>query len=135
MSGVVVARQVLVSYADLVVLVPATRIGAGVLPLGTPLPGISLESVSRVERRILGNSAFVHVTERVQVTVLANDYDSQQTVQVAVRKAIRAARFPVVAGLEQVTIHVIGANPDFMNTEASIFMGSDDLRVTFSEPR
>lgn len=134
MSGVVAVRQVLVGSADLVALVPATRIGAGVLPQGTPLPAISLESVSKTDRNIPNPGPWLHVTERVQITVLARDYDSQAEVLAEIRRALRAERFPAVAGLERVTVHTDSAGPDFMNEDATIHMGTQDAKVTYSEP-
>ena len=135
MSGVIAARHVLIGDAALIALVPATSIGAGALPLHTPLPAISLESVTRLDRQVLGNFDFLHVAEHVQVTVLAETYDDQVAVQSAIRSAIRNGRFPTVAGLDKVTVHNPTTGPDFMNAEATIYMGTQDLRVTFSEPR
>lgn len=134
MSGVIAVRQVLVANAALTTLVPAGRIGAGVLPQGTPLPGISLESVSANDRNLPNPGVTRFVVERVQVTILANDYDSVQAILQAVRKAA-ADTFPTVAGLMRVTIHTESTGPDFMNEQASIFMRSQDFRVTYSQAR
>jgi hypothetical protein len=134
MSGVVAIRQVLIADADLTALVPAQRIGAGVLPQNTALPAISLQSVGKNDHNIPNPGTYRHVIERVQATVLARDYDSQLALLNAVRKA-GADRMPVVAGLMHVTIHTDYAGPDFMNEDASIYMGSQDFRVTYSEAR
>ena len=135
MSGVIITRHVLVNDTTVVTLVPSARIVGGVLPQGAALPAISIESINRLERHVLGNSDQVHVTESVQVTVLAKSYDEQLAVQNVIRAAIRANRFPAVAGLLKVTVHTGPAGPDFMNEEASIYMGTQDVRTTFSEPR
>ncbi len=135
MSGVVALRSVFLSDDALIVLVPSTSIGAGVLPQDTPLPGIALESVSSGDRNIPNPGGHVHVTDRVQATILAKSYDSLLAIRKAVRRAVWNNRFPTIAGLLNVTVHTISAGPDFMNEDASIYLGSHDFRVTYSEAR
>jgi len=133
-DGVAAVRQLLVAHAPLTALVPAARIQAGVLPIGTTLPAISIMSVSKVDRNIPNPGTYRHVVERVQVTVMASTYVSQKAVLAAVRKAA-ADKFPTVSGIIRVTVHTESTGPDFMDAEASIHMGSQDFRVTFSEAR
>lgn len=135
MNGVVALRTVLIADAALTALVPATRIAAGVMPQGTALPAISLTSVSAVDRNLPSPGAYRHVSERVQATVLAADYPSQKTILAAVRKAAADKINPTVSGISRVTIHTENGGPDFMDEAASIYMGSIDFRVTFSEAR
>lgn len=134
MDGVAAVRVALVADAPLIALVPAARIVAGVLPQGATLPAIALQSISKNDRNIPNPGVYRHVQERVQVTVLAKTYPSQQQILRAVRKAA-ADKFPTVTGLTQVTIHTLTAGPDFMNEEASIHIGSQDFNVTYSEQR
>jgi hypothetical protein len=134
MNGVAAVRSALVANAALIALVPAARIGSGVLPQGTALPAISITSVSSVDRNIPNPSTYRHVMERVQVTVMAATYPSQKTILKAVRKAA-ADTMPTVTGLVSVTIHTDSAGPDFMYDEASIYLGSQDFKVTYSEAR
>lgn len=134
MEGVAVIRQVLAANAALIALVPATRIQAGDMPQGTTLPAISIVRVSSNDRNLPNPGTYRHVTERVQVNVMASTYPQQRTVLAAIRAAA-ADQFPTVSGLIRVTIHTDGAGPDFINEQASIFVGSQDFMVTYSEQR
>lgn len=133
-DGVAAVRSVLVADAPLIALVPAARIQAGVLPQTIALPALSITSISKVDRNIPNPGTYRFVTERVQVTVLAANYPSQKQIMAAVRKAA-ADKFPTVSGIIRVTIHTDSAGPDFMNEDASIYQGSQDFRVTYSELR
>lgn len=135
MTGVVAVRTVLIANAALTALVPPARIGAGVLPQDTALPAISLTSVSKVDRNIPAPGNYRHVSERVQVTVLARNYPEQLAVMAAVRGAAADQVNPVVSGLTAVTIHTEGAGPDIFSAEASIYQGEQDFRVTYTEAR
>ncbi len=134
MSGVQAVRTALIADASLLALVPAARIAAGPLPQNTTLPAIALQGISKVDLNILNPGTYRHVRERVQVTVLAATYPSQQAVIAAVRHAA-ADKFPTVSGLLRVTIHTDSAGPDGMNEEASQYIGSQDFIVTYSEVR
>lgn len=134
MDGVAALRQMLAADTTLTALVPSARIAAGVLPQATALPAISITGVSKVDRNIPNPGTYRFVRERVQATVLASTYPSQQAVLHALRKAA-ADKFPTVTGLINVTIHTDTAGPDFMNEEATIYMGSQDFSVTYSEQR
>ena len=134
MNGVAAVRQVLIADAALIALVPATRIAAGVLPLDTALPAISVTSIGSNDRNLPTPGAYRHVSERVQVTVMAATYPSQKAILKAVRHAA-ADQFPTVSDISAVTIHTETTGPDFMDEAASIYLGSQDFRVTFSETR
>lgn len=134
MDGVAAVRQLLVAHAPLIALVPAARIQAGVLPINTSLPAISITSVSSTDRNIPNPGTYRHVSERVQVTIMAATYPSQKQIHALVRRAA-ADKFPTVTGLIRVTVHTESAGPDFMDDQASIYIGTQDLRVTYSEPR
>lgn len=134
MNGVVALRTLLIADATLTALVPVERIVAGVMPMGTTLPAVSITSVSSVDRNLPSPSATRHVTERVQATVLASDYPEQKEILAAV-KAAAADTFPTVSGISNVTVHTDSQGPDFMNEDASIYLGSQDFRVTFTEAR
>ncbi len=134
MNGIKALRQVLIADAALTALVPATRIAAGVLPLDTALPAISVSSIGSNDRNLPSPGTYRHVSERVQVTVMAATYPSQKAILKAVRHAA-ADQFPTVSDINAVTIHTETAGPDFMDEAASIYLGSQDFRVTFSETR
>lgn len=134
MNGVAALRQVLAADAALTALVPASRIVAGVMPQGTALPAVSITSVGANNRNLADPGANRHVSERVQATVLAANYPAQKAIMAAVTKAA-ADKFPTVSGLSAVTIHALSDGPDFMNEDASIYLGSIDFRITYLEQR
>lgn len=135
MNGVLAVLTVLHADGDLTDLVPAERIVAGVLTEGSALPSISVTSISSVDMNLLTPGATRFVTERVQVTVLAPNYKRQRAVQKAVKRAAADRLNVPVPGITGVSIHTDGAGPDFKNAAASIYLGSLDLRVKFTEPR
>lgn len=71
MSGVAVIRHLLANNAPVLAVVPATRIMAGDLPLGTAMPAIAVTQISSVPLNTIriNESPKMH-TERVQVSVL-----------------------------------------------------------------
>ncbi len=134
MNGVATIRQLLTQDGELLALVPATRIMAGVLPLGTALPAIGISQVSSIDRNIVAPGAGRHVVDRVQVTVLAADYPELRAV-LAAAKAAAADMQPTVAGITAVTVHSDGAGPDFMDEGTSLHAGTQDFRVEYNETR
>jgi len=134
-TGIDAVRTALIADATLTGLVPAARIGAGDLPQGITLPALSLTSISKVDRNIPNPGAYRHVTERVQVMIHAANYPSQKAIEKAVRGAAADQVGFAVSGLVNVTIHTDGGGPDFTNEEASIHLGTQDFRVTYSEVR
>ncbi|CDO37146.1 DUF3168 domain-containing protein [Novosphingobium sp. KN65.2] len=134
MNGVVAIRQLLIADAALTALVPATRIQGGVLPQGTALPSVSITTVSGVDRNIPSPGATRHVTDRIQATVLAANYPSLLAVMDAVKKA-SADKFPTVSGISNVVVHTDGEGPDFMDETASIYLRTQDFRVSYTETR
>jgi hypothetical protein len=134
-SGIDAVRAALIADATLTGLVPATRIGAGDLPQDIALPALSLTSISKVDRNIPNPGVHRFVTERVQVMIHAANYPSQKAIEAAVRGAAADQLNVSVSGLLNVTIHTDGAGPDIMNEEASIYLGTQDFRVTYSEVR
>jgi hypothetical protein len=145
MDGVTAARSVLVADTALVTLVPnytpagetapRSRIIAGPAPLGTPLPFVMLESVSKVDLNIPSPGADRFVTERVQVTVVARNYPEQKAVLRAVRHAAADKLNPAVTGITGITIHTDSAGPDFYDPDYAGWRGSQDFRVKYTEQR
>lgn len=131
MDGTAALVAALMTADSVTGLVPAAQIMGGVLPTGSPLPAISVTRVSIVLRRTLTKQGKTRIVERVQATVFAATPDEQAQIQ----KAMLAvhATFPAVDGLERVSIHHEAGGPDFMNEDASIFLGSEDFRVTYNE--
>lgn len=134
MDGVSIIRAVLTANAGVTALVPPDRIEAGTLPIGTQLDAIGIISVSSNDRNILAPRSTRHVSERVEVTAMAATYPRKK----ALLKAIKAAAADFVGevdGASGVTILTAGTGPDVMDANASIFMGSQDFMVGFSEVR
>ena len=77
MSGVVVIRYLLANSAGLIAIVPATRIMAGSLPLGTSFPAIAVTQIDSVPYNTIRiNESLKLHTDRVQVSVICKE---QQT--------------------------------------------------------
>ena len=87
MSGAAIARQLLIARSGLTALVPANRIIAGVTPQATALPCIGITEVSSTDRLTLKGSAFIKVSETVQITVMAANYPDCKAVMAQARKA------------------------------------------------
>lgn len=132
MNGVAALRSLLVGSADLAATVPSARIRAGVLPQGTVLPAIALLGVSATDRNILLPGERRMVTERVQVTVLADNYPALKAVQRLVKRAA-ADQMPTVPGILDVVVLTDGQGPDFFDETSTIYLGTQDFKVTFNE--
>lgn len=112
MSGVAVLQYVLSSDPRVVALVAADRIFGGGIPQGVQLPAIDLQQISDVERLTASLAeAKKLVTERVQVTIHAPDYDSQKAILAAVRLA-GAHRNGMTNSVDVVSIQHAGTGPD-----------------------
>jgi len=135
MDGVVAVRTVLKADGALIALVPSARIFNGPAPLGTTLPFIMLESVSKNDRNISAPGPKRFVRQRVQVTVVASGDVQRQAVLRAVRHAAADQINPTVTGLASVTIHTDGAGPDFFDDDYSGWRGSQDFMTKYSETR
>jgi len=135
MDGVVAVRSVLIVDEPLALLVAEDDIAAGPRPFGSLLGSISLASVSKVDRNIPAPGEWLHVRERVQATIQARNYPEQKAILRAVRKAAADRLYPEVPGIRDVTIHTEPAGPDFLIETASIWCGTQDFIVTYSEPR
>lgn len=135
MDGVAAVRSVLAADAGMAALVPAAQIFSGPAPLGTPLPFVMLESVSKQDRNLPSPGVTRFVTERVQATVVAGNYPSQKAILRAVRHAAADKIDPAVTGLSGVTIHTDSGGPDFYDADYSGWRGSQDFRVKYQEAR
>lgn len=133
MSAVTVIRTLLANNANLIAVVPATKIMAGAIPLNTDLPAIAVNEISGVERNTVAmNAATVLKTSRVQVTVQAKTYPQQKSILALVRKACPVSR-GTVNGIAVDSILPDTVGPDLRDDEAGIFMQSHDFMVKFRE--
>lgn len=133
MTGVVAVRAALAADTALTALVPVEKIVTGPIPQDTALPALSLESISTVDLNIPSPSGTRFVTERVQVTILANTEPQRRAVKAAVKKACADKLNVTVSGLSSVSIHTLSAGPDMMSEDASVWQASQDLRVKYNE--
>lgn len=134
MNGVAALRQLLANDAALTDLVPAVRIVGGILPQGTPVPAISLMSISETERNVPAPGARRRVTERVEARVLAADWASLRAIDKALKNA-GCSRMPAVAGIESVTVHLAGAGPEGLDVLTQACARTRDFRVSYTEAR
>lgn len=133
MSGVAIIGELFNASTPLLTAVPTDRIKAGALPQNIALPALAATSVSVVDRNTVKDGTTRRVTERVQVTVLARTYAEMLAVLALVRAACASKR-GTFAGKTVVVVLLDGAGPDFMDDAASIWMKTQDFRVSFNEP-
>lgn len=133
MSGVLIVGELMRAFQPLTAEVPVAQIKAWKVPQGTPLPSVVLTRVSRAARQLLAEEAFRLVTERVQGTAHAASGLQREAILKLMRRACADKR-GTIAGFTNVSVLLAGGGPDFMDDAASIFMGSEDLRVSFNEP-
>ena len=132
MSGVAVVRFLLANNAALFAVVPAAKIMAGVVPLNTVLPAISVMEVSGVPRNTVEQSEpKKFITERVQVSVLAKTYPEQKSILALVRAALPTSR-GTVNGVAVDGILPDVEGPDFYDDSLVIYMGSQDFFIRFT---
>lgn len=133
-DGVAVIIGLLLDGDAVTDLVPADRIAAGIVPEETPLPAISVTSVSKIDHNLLSPGATRHVDERVQVSVMADSYPMLKSVLHAVRAAC-CDFVGAKAGLSGVTVLSANGGPDYTDEQASIAAGSQDFMVGYLETR
>jgi len=133
MSGTAIVRYLLANDASLIAAVPAVKIMAGVIPLNTVLPAISVMQVSGVPRNTvaMASGATVLVTDRVQITVMASTYPSQKSILALVRSALPVSR-GTVNGFTVDSILPDSDGPDFFDAGLTIHMQSMDVMVIFT---
>lgn len=133
MSAVNVVRYILANNATLLAAVPAARIMAGVIPIETVLPAISVNHISTIERTTVSmTEATVMATSRVQVTVMTKTYAQQKSILELVRKAMPNTNGSV-NGVTVDSILPEVAGPDLRDDDAKIFFQSRDFIVKFLE--
>lgn len=132
MSGTKIIRSLMGAHAPLISAVPLARIIAGVIPKGTALPCIGLTTTSGVDRNIVKAGSTRHVTERIQITVIAQTYAQQKSVMDLARKAC-ADKIGTIAGIDAVTVHTEGRGGDFNDASAGFYMQTQDFVVGFQE--
>lgn len=130
MSGVAVIRYLLANDATLTATVPATRIMAGILPINTTLPAISITQISGNRLEVIKHGSNEHITERIQVTVLATTYPQQKTILNLVKSALPATRGTVNSVVVD-SIQQDFTGPDLYNDDPVIYEQSVDYFVKY----
>lgn len=132
MSGVNVVVYLLTHNTNLVAQVPAAHIKAGILPQGTTMPAIGVAEITGSSRNIVAmNATSKMITERVQVTVLAEDYPTKKTILNLVRKALPQTR----GAVDSITVDSVlddTEGPDIDDPLQGIYIQTQDFIVKFS---
>ena len=133
MSGVAIVRYLLANNTTLTAAVPSARIMAGVLPLNTLLPAISVLEIDGFPRlNVAMTGTQRQIVERVQVTVLTKDYPSKKTILALVRAALPLSRGTVNGiSCDSVLPDLIG--PDLDDPDTGIYSQSRDYMVRWNE--
>lgn len=130
MSGVAIIRAMLADDFMLTKSVPKAKIMAGVLPLNTVLPAISIRQISGVELKMIKRSGNEMVTDRVQVTVLATTYPQQKEILELIRSALPSVRGAVYEyEVDSILPDIDG--PDLYSETPVIYEQSIDYIVRF----
>lgn len=131
MSGVAICRALMASNAALAAVVPASKIQAGVIPLGTVLPAISVTSISAQEQNNVAMDGSPRlVSERVQVTVMAKTYTQQKQLLTLVKAAVPNT-YAVVATFQCYSIIDDIEGPDIQDVDLVIYFQSADFNVRY----
>lgn len=133
MSGVAIIREILANEPQVVALVPADRIVAGLLKQGAIMPALTTHQIGDSEEGTMARNLPVKMMrERVQVTALAKTWLSMKAI-------IKAASLGSgvytgsVLGFRVCSILPLGAGPEIPPGEDGIYEQSRDFMVTFLE--
>jgi hypothetical protein len=132
MSGVKVIGELLNASAAMLAAVPSDQMKGGGLEPGFQLNAIVVRSISKTYAQPLSLGAKRRVLERVQLSGLAKSYLEQiQIMGLAVRAcADKRGNF---GGVEDVSVLLGAAGPDFIHGDQGIFEGSQDFMVSYNE--
>lgn len=133
MNGVVVMRALLLEHAPVASMV-ADRVFADKVPLGQPLPAISISEISRVEKATVANDGpATLVTARIQVNVHATNYPEQKALLLAAKLG-SGTHTGEIAGVAVRSVLRDSVGPDMGDDSAGIYQQSRDFKVTYIEP-
>ena len=134
MDGEDVVFAVLTGHSALTDVVPADRIIIDdALPLNTELPAVQIEFVSGTDRNRPNRGATHRVRQRIRMRIHALDGTSRTQVRRLCRAALRANRFPVIAGLSSVVVDSDGEGPNGIAPESNVRVGIQDVFVAYLE--
>lgn len=129
MSGVAVVRHLLANNAAFVAEVPAARTFGGPIPQAAALPAVGVTLISGMPALPVANAGTKRLhTDRVQVTVHADDYAAKVTILSLAIAAI-ANRQGVTNGVDLDSILLDIEGPDLDDPGRKIFRRSRDFLV------
>lgn len=127
-----IIRALLTAASQVVALVPADRIVAGVVKSGTALPALGITEVGDAPiGAIDAQSEYSLITQRVQVTAMCKTYPEVKALLKVVRKACNFQRGQI-AGETVVSVVRDTVGPD-MDDDAGNCFQSIDFKVTYYE--
>ncbi len=130
--SVKVIRALLAASQATTAHVPAERIVAGVVPVGTQLPALSITHISTTPIGAIDAAAeFSLVRTRVQITVMTQDYPTGKLLADLVRRACNFKR-GLIAGVDVASVMRDTVGPDYQD-QAGAHFGSVDFMVTYHE--
>jgi hypothetical protein len=128
MSSTAIVRYILANNAGLTAVVPSTAIAAGVVPINTDLPAISITQISSVPYNTVGAPGTFY-TDRVQVTVEAGTYPQAKQIIALIRAVFTTYQRGTVNGFKCDSVQPDTAGPDLEDTQAGIHSQSLDFIV------
>lgn len=131
MSGVLIMRYLLTNNANLIAAVPASRIMAGVVPINTPFPAISITQVTGSQKNFV-NAPGNFQKERIQVTVETKLYPQAKEIISLIRNAFPGYSRGSVNGFNCDSVFPDVVGPDLEDTETGIFSQSHDFIVRWN---
>jgi hypothetical protein len=121
----------LANSANLIAVVPAARIQAGVLPEGTALPLISVSQISSTPYNQITRTSGMR-TDRVQITVEAASYVQVRQILALVRAALPYTH-ATVNSIACDSIVPDTEGPDGFDSNLMSYFQSQDYMITWSE--
>lgn len=131
MSGVGITRYLLANDAGLTATVPASRVMVGEIPINTQLPAISIMQISATPHNMIGMASATRlIKERVQITVMCDDYPSTKAIAALIREALPVSR-GTVNGFSCDSVIPEFEGPDFFDQEKNLYMQTHDYTVNY----
>ncbi len=119
MSGVAVIRYKLANDASLAAVVAAAKIVAGIVPINTELPAISVAQISGVEMPLIKRETTGQLmSERVQITVHGQTYAQKKQIIGLSRSALPSTRGTVNGfTVDSITPDIEGPDMEIVDPE------------------
>ena len=133
MSGVSIATQLLVVNSALLAVVPSIRIMAGVVPVTTAAPAISLMQINGEERKTVSMAEPTrYKTDRVQITIYAKTYPAVKQILGLIRTAMPVTTGATVAGWPVQSVLHENDGPDFYEDGPNLYSQAVEYSVSYT---